>query len=711
LGTAKRAAEFAEPFGAEDLGEASGLLHDVGKCSQTFSSYLKMCADEGDEKAKAVFRSRDHKMAGALLASETNPNFGDLLSMVVLGHHGGLANRDADQKRLEDARTNKDLLRTLTTAQEELPLPLIFDNLYPDWFKLTGGKGASALQNKRDAEMYMRFVFSALVDADWLDTESHFSPGKSKRRAVNGDIPVLLDRFNERRDAFMATATSSPVNEARTSMYDQVLESADLPPGLYKLSAPTGAGKTLIALGWALSHAKSNNLRRIVTAVPFISVTDQVAAVYRDFLDSEEGGVVIEHHSQVADGDGWQRLASENWDSPVVVTTNVRLFESLFSNRTSDCRRLHRLAKSVIVLDEVQALPIELMEPIVDALRSLVTRFGATILLLTATQPTLQHIPSSGDLEAVELMPDMQQWGGAFQRTKRDWVGSLDHAGVAALMAKRSQCLCVVNTIHDAELVTSALGDKDSIHLSTHLRPLDRRARLQEIRDRLDAGEPCKVVSTQLVEAGVDLDFPTVLRALAPLPSMLQADGRCNRNGLMKNPGEVIFFDLEGGKAPTGAYYTIGNIHSLSLLGDNTVDAWSPEGIEMWYEMLLNDDMVKLDSRSIQTARQKFRYKETASLFTMINDDTESVVVPLDSSSQKQKKTNWILSRLRNGDLCSISDYRELQDLTISLRTWQIEKCLESNLLVKIGSADMYEWIGRYDKQMGVLIPRDKKGQ
>jgi CRISPR-associated endonuclease/helicase Cas3 len=703
-GTARRAELFGAAFGAGDFGRVVGWLHDVGKCSCIFSAYLQTCESDGDGAAKALFPVRDHKMAGAILAQGTHSKWGFLLATTILGHHGGMPDLSESASRINEARDDPSLAETLATASGQLELPDFTDLAHPAWLDEAMPKSPEGYTHIRDVEMYMRLVFSALVDADWLDTEAHFSPEHEAVREPNRGLTGLLQRFETRREGLLETSLDSPVNEARTEIYDELARVTGVPPGLYRLSAPTGAGKTLLGLGWALRHAEANNLRRIVTAVPFISVTDQVAAVYRDFLDADNDRVVLEHHSQVIDGEGWQRLAAENWDSPVVVTTTVRLFEALFSNRPSDCRRLHRLAGSIIVLDEVQALPIEVLEPIVDALRALVTRFGATVLLMTATQPTLEHVPSSNGVGATDLLPEAERWAATFQRTRHDWVGTLDHAAVGALIAEREQCLCIVNTISDAEEITRSLADPDSIHLTTRLRPSDRRDRLQDIRDRLDSGSPCRVVSTQLVEAGVDLDFPAVLRAVAPLPSLLQADGRCNRNGLLDRLGETIVFDLVGGKAPGGIYYEIGRPHTLALMGNEGVNPWSPEGVEVWYQRLLTDQMAVLDSRDVQSARQNLAYREVARRFRMIDDNGLSVVVPWSSDDHRSMVLERSLEHLKKGLPSGRSTYRVLQDATISLRTQQVERCLVHGLVVRIGSSDLYEWIGTYDEQVGVIF-------
>jgi CRISPR-associated endonuclease/helicase Cas3 len=704
-GTAALARRFGEPFGAGDLSEAVGWLHDIGKCSDVFQSYLLVCDREGRDAGRSAFPNRDHKSAGARLASKLKAGqLAPLLGMAILGHHGGLPDLADGLQALTEAQDVKE--GTLV----DLGVPDFDVVTRPAWADKKTTDSADGRALLRDIEMYCRFVFSTLVDADWLDTEAHFAPGLAEQRRQDRPLGPLRERFTVRWRRLSADAPKTDINRVRAEIYDEVLKTASLPPGLYQVATPTGSGKTLLGLGWALEHALANGLRRIVTAVPYISVTDQVAGVYRDMLDGGDDAV-LEHHSQVVDGRSWQRLAAENWDAPVVVTTTVRLFESLFSNRPSDCRRLHRLAGSVVVLDEVQALPIEVLDPIVDALRSLVTRLGATVLLMTATQPTLHHVPSSEGRRAIDLLPDVERHAPAFNRTKRSSLGRRDHTEVASMIAKREQCLCVVNSIADAVEITKQLGDPETLHLTTRLRPADRRERLSTIRERLCDGSPCRVVSTQLVEAGVDLDFPVVFRALAPLPSLLQADGRCNRNGLLPHQGEMLIFELVAGKAPIGSYYGPGLAQTLvSLSPDAICDPWSSAGIEEWYSRLLADPTVCLDAKNVGSARVSLRFKTTAELFAMIDDDTVPIVVPWSVDDPRATHLAAVLEALRTGKVLERRAVSLAQEATVALHRNIAEECRRVGLAEQLGDSNHFEWHGTYDNQLGLVTTADAKG-
>lgn len=705
-GTADRAAAFAESFDAAELGRIAGWLHDAGKCSTVFGEYLQACHAAGDKAAKKAFPSRDHKIAGAVRAAALDRALGPLLAATIVGHHGGMRDLAEVRARLQASTASSAVEETLARFDAEIgkpPFPL--RAVGPDWTARPPQDTAEREAYRRDVEMLWRLVFSALVDADFLDTEAHFDIDKGRLRGGDRALAGLMERFHAHRRQQITGAPDTPVNRARAEMFSAVLARAGDQPGLYSLAAPTGAGKTQMGLGWALGHAEANGLRRVVTAVPFITVTDQVAGVYRDLLEGDGDHVVLEHHSQVVGDDRAQKLASENWDAPVVVTTTVRLFESLFSNRTSDCRRLHRLARSVIVLDEAQAIPAEVLEPVIDGLRCLVDRFGSSVLIMTATPPALEHVRVTLGRPADPLLPSEDRWVIPFRRTTiSDW-GTLDHEAVGELVARHRQCLCVVNTITDARAITRAAGP-DVLHLSTRLRPADRRSRLGEIRQRLTEGHACRVVSTQLIEAGVDLDFPVVLRALAPLPSLTQADGRCNRNGLLPpGSGTTIVFDLDGGKAPPGAYYGAGARHTKVMLARPGTDVRQPEAIAEWYRLFLTDVGVSLDSRGVQQLRAALRYEATARAFRMIDDDRVSVAVPWPKDHPEAAAVCSVLDRLAAKEPVGRADARALQAVTVAIPRWHASRAETVGLARRV-TEHLLECddLGSYDDNLGLTF-------
>ncbi len=703
VGTAQLAAEFAAPFDGTGFASAIALLHDVGKASCVFSDYLRMCASDGSDAAKAAFPVRGHKTAGALLASSLHDHWGYLAATAILGHHGGMPNLHEVLEQVRDSYADSKIADTLYRAERLLPQEMLKPVLsVPAWVENHPSKREEQPAHARDVEMFLRLCFSALVDADWLDTERHFQPASSASRR-HGTLEGLIERFAAYRRGAFGGAPESDVNRVRSEIRNELMATVQIEPGLYQLSAPTGAGKTLLGLEWALRHASTHGQRRIVTAVPFISVTDQVAAVYRSALDKKDSPVVLEHHSQVADGEWAQRLAAENWDSPVVVTTTVRLFESLFSNRPSDCRRLHRLARSVIILDEVQALPVELLDPIIDSLRVFVDRFGATVVLMTATQPALEHLPSTGGRPAERLIRSAPEQESCFSRTRKR-VLKASTEQIAEDLAHHERFLCVLNTVGDAEHMARLLdeqGVRGLQFLSSRLRPADRRERIEWIRQRLHDGLPCRVVSTQLVEAGVDLDFPTVYRAFAPLPSLVQADGRCNRNGLLDGMGETVVFEFPDSKQPTGAYYTHGTVVTKTLLYVDSPSAWTEEGIAEWYRRLFQDGLVTTDKKCIQYLRSRFQYREVAKAFRMIDEDTVPVVVPWATSDPRAMPVLSVLTRISAGEPVGISAYRILQDVTVSLPRRIAEAALSDGTAEAV-TPMLYRWNGEYDELLGL---------
>lgn len=710
-GTATRAAAFAAPFGARELAYTVGWLHDIGKCSCAFQGYLQTCASQGNDAGRRAFPSRDHKRAGAVVATGSNPLYGALLAALVLGHHGGIPDRSDVQSKLMEARDDLGAAETLARAAEELGAESLSQSpLLPSWLEnRPPGKEAQGA-HARDVEMLFRLVFSALVDADFLDTEAHFRPDRPSERAGSSGLAGLEERFIAQKTAAIADAPRTPVNRARAMLYDEVLSRSTLPRAIHQLAAPTGAGKTMIGLAWALRHAAEHGLRRIVTAVPFITVTDQVAAVYRDLLDAQDNPVVLEHHSQVGGDDGWRKLAAENWDSPVVVTTTVQLFESLFSNRPSAARKLHRLAGSVIIIDEAQALPLEVLEPVVDGLRVLVERFGASVLVMTATQPTLEHLRATSGKPAVSLVTDPDRWASVFVRTSLTMRGPMETEAVAALVGSHERCLCILNTIDDARRVTAAVPDVEVLHLSTMLRPIDRKTRIEQIRQRLRQGKPCRVVSTQLVEAGVDLDFPVVMRAMGPLPSLAQVDGRCNRNGLLAGLGETIIFDLIGGGKPPGAYYGVGTVQTKVVLSRKGRDFRTPATVAEWYQLVLIDQMVPKDrkggdGRTVQKARESFDYETVASSFRMIDQDTVAVVVPWPAGDPRAVKVEKLLDRFARPGRTPMgpAEARALQEVTVQVRRRLLDQAVRDGLAEAV-TGDLYTWVGKYDDRIGLIF-------
>ena len=655
-GTAERASEFAAAFGMGDAGRWLGLWHDLGKLDPEWQQYL--FASAAGDRPRGT--GPDHKAAGAIRAGyDADGAFADMLQLALLGHHGGLPATDRVDTILGDEyerradgldaawRKAKELLSPARPA-ERLALP-----------------AAAGTPARRD--LAVRMLFSCLADADRLDTEAYRDPGKSRRRDyADPGMAELWSRFRASQKDMLATPSdaSEEVLRARRSIYASCLWSARRAPGFFTLTVPTGGGKTLSGMGFALRHALRHGKRRIVVAVPFTTVTDQTAAVYRRVFENESGPVVLEHHSAADWRSGeadehetsWASLIAENWDAPIVVTTTVQLFDSLFARTPEKMRKLHRLANSVIVLDEAQSLPRHLLTPILSALRDLVECYGATVVFSTATQPAFEAIPafrgSSGDAPAREIAAEPDRLFERLRRVSYEQHGPTGWDGAVALMAKapRGQALAIVNTRRDALDLYSAAGRAGAeglFHLSTLMCQAHRLDVLAEVLKRLNAGAACTLVSTQIVEAGVDVDFPLVLRAAGPLDAVAQAAGRCNRHGLLPGGGKVIVFEPEDAAPLPRDYRRAANAGGRilrTLEPDEHPD--SPAVLTRYFREIHEGN---LDARDIEPARVRLDFPGVAREFRMIEPRDECVVeYPGPHAQERQKRMRDALGSLRS---------------------------------------------------------------
>lgn len=693
VGVADAARAFAEEFGAGDAAYWLGLWHDLGKFHPRFQDYLRAC--EADPRHREYV---DHKAAGAVLADK---HF-DLLSMVIQAHHGGL--RDpGDFKRWLDER--------VATGEPELSLALAraaIGQLEPggDVRPLVVRSPSRGL----DVELFVRMLYSALVDADSVDTERHYFPERTPVRAGIPSIGVLWDRFQSDQAMLLARAPDGELSRIRRLVYEAAITAAESPPGFFRLAVPTGGGKTRTGMGFALRHASLHGLERVFVAVPFLTITEQTADEYRRILDpAGTDAVVLEHHSQAdlagdedrADGAAtWAALAAEDWDAPIVVTTTVRLFESLFANGRSDCRRLHRLARSVIVIDEAQALPSRVLTPIVDALTDLVTNYGTTVVISTATQPAFDVIPEFRKVQARDIVPDRRVLYRDLRRVRYDW--RLDQPmtwpEVADVMRTEAHAMAIVNTKPDAHALLEALDDPSAVHLSTTLCGVHRRDVLGLIKERIRAGEHCRLVSTQVVEAGVDLDFPVVLRALGPLDSIIQAAGRCNREGHLAE-GRVVVFDPAEGRLPPGAYRIATERTRVAVA--QGIDMDDPQAIEAYFRQLLVPPFTDTDALGVQKLRDRLQFEAVGRAFRMIDQDTESVVVRYRGPSGQDDAVDELLEDLRAKRGSPKLLWRRAQPFVVSLRRRDAERYREEHLITEL-LPGLGEWHGAYDAVAGL---------
>ena len=553
--TGERAARFLEPVGCGELARTAGLLHDLGKYSREFQSRLR-----GGPHC-------DHSTAGAKVAIERYGNGdarraspGKMLAFAIAGHHAGLADgiNGTEPRALAD-RLQTDIPKVAPVWQQELSLPELSSlPLKPRDREMAGFCAAFAT----------RMVFSALVDADYLDTEA-WHAGCENHPVLRGSHPPLyelLDRLDGHLKALMSNAEDTEVNQLRREVLEHARAQATEAPGPFTFTVPTGGGKTLASLAFALEHAVQHDLARVIYVIPYTSIIDQTARVFREALRAggeDPANFIVEHHSafeeeRVRNREARDklRLAMENWDAPIVVTTAVQFFESLFANKPSRCRKLHNIANSIVILDEAQTLPLGLLRPCVAALDELVRNWRTSIVLCTATQPALAATDDfAGGLTGLrEIAPEPAELHRRLKRTRICRQGKLTDAELAERLCAAPQSLCIVNTRRHARELFEAIRQKTgSLHLSTLMCARHRGEVLQTVRRRLAEGKAVRLVATSLIEAGVDVDFPVVWRAEAGLESIVQAAGRCNREGKAAL-GDVFVFEPDDteGRSPPG---------------------------------------------------------------------------------------------------------------------------------------------------------------
>jgi len=719
---AAKAKAYAAKLRADELGYYAGLWHDLGKYQLDFQRYLEQCHAASELETDKPPRGVPHAIHGARLAMELCP----ILAPIIYGHHVGIPGIEVRQKlaQPELIESYEEVIQQAAQALVDLRPPINLQDTLQN-----------PPRNPYSGELFIRMLFSCLVDADYLDTEEHFEPYKAQSRGSKITIAELWPTFEKAQSQLLdnlskAGDSSTQVNRIRAEVYKACLQTAALEPGIFRLAVPTGGGKTRSGLGFALHHAMQHGLERIVVAVPYTSIIEQTVQVYRQIFGDE---AVLEHHSAIRvhfdhekdarsedaqRSEAQARLATQNWDVPLVVTTTVQLFESLFANRPSRCRKLHNLVGSVIVLDEVQTLPIGLLKPIVSVLRELVQRYRVTVILCTATQPALEE--NSRYFEGFEpgsvkdiILPERAK--AHFRELSRvvyePSVQGWSWRQLAEDIQENSQALVILNTRKDALSVLDALGTLTSefqaitspqlavrealaqqqiLHLSTLLCGAHRREVLETVKMRLKNNQSCLLISTQVVEAGVDIDFPVVYRALGPLDRIVQAAGRCNREGKMQGKGRVVIFEPVEGGMPKDEYATA-VATTKRFLQQPGLDLHDPAIFEMYFQNLYQG--VSSDKHDIQGLREKSNYPEVAARFRLIEDNTTPVVIQYD------EQVHGLLSQIRRRGLFS-SDRRQLQPYIVNLRQREFEQAEEREEV----APGLWVWRGGYDPIRGIAV-------
>lgn len=677
---AKYCSEFAACIKAHEFGRVLGMWHDLGKYSQEFQGYLHRengfeAHLENVDPSKRV----DHSTAGAQLAMRLFDNhpYGRILAYCIAGHHAGLADTISRSgssgldQRLKKAIPKTDDAPAELLLKPELPKvpPIALASEDPDIIPF-------------QLAFFTRMLFSCLVDADYLATEEFASPDQANERRFTPPTFTELRAILDQHLSDLSAGKSDVVAEARAEVLEACRKAADQTKGLYSLTVPTGGGKTLSSLAFGLKHAERHGCSRVIYAIPFTSIIEQTAAVFRSVFSTVPKETILEHHCNT-DPDketATTRLVTQNWDAPLVVTTNVQLFESLFAARTSSCRKLHNIFNSVIILDEVQSIPVELLQPTLAAIRELVRNYGCTIVLCTATQPAFEKSKDFRiGLENVsEIIPNPPHLFDRMNRVQISHLGPQSDDAIVEKLTDHQQFLCIVNTrAHAASLFSRLTRGREArpsvFHLSTFMCGEHRRVTLDTIRQRLRDGLPCQVISTQLIEAGVDVDFPVVFRSLTGIDSIAQAAGRCNREG-KRDRGHVLLFaptdvKLRGYLKATAdsASELIADLDSedMDLLNQNIVRRYF--ALHFWRHNKLWDAKQVMNCFPREYQKMCIEFRTAADRFRWIEDTSETVFVPYDKIGRKLirelRKLQADTSRI--GQLRSV--LRHLQRYSVSM--------------------------------------------
>ena len=622
--TAKLTGNFAAVFDEEKIGYQTGLLHDIGKYSQEFQKYIR-----GNGS------SPDHSTAGC---QECKRNM--FSAFCIAGHHAGLPDLgtpgDTSSTPTLQGRVKKKV-KDYQAFRKEIFVPVAASSIPPK--HAMGNDGF-------DACFFTRMLYSCLVDADFLDTEA-FMKSEAPERGRFDSIETLWEKLQKKIAQF--DPTSSELNRKRCDILSQCQTAAQWKPGVFTLTVPTGGGKTISSMTFAMEHARKYDKQRIIYVIPYTSIIEQTADVFREIFGAEN---VLEHHASVNYQESLQRegnidkmkLAAENWDAPIVVTTNVQFFESLFANRSSKCRKLHNIANSVVIFDEAQMLPIPYLKPCVQAIAELAENYRVSAVLCTATQPALDtYFPA--EISIREMIPNAAELYESFRRVTIQVDGKTEIDALAQTLMEHEEVLCIVNSRRKAQNLFSLCEADETYHLSTLMAPKHRRAVLQEVKRRLKKSLPCKLIATTVVEAGVDVDFPSVYREQSGLDSVLQAAGRCNREGKRSAQESIVHMFALPGALPAIMQQAAGMMReTIREAEKRQFDIGSPESVRYYFDQLHRLKEDELDSKQIMKYNNCMAFAEIAKRFKLIENDTRSVFVPLDEEAEQMAE------RLKGGE-------------------------------------------------------------
>ena len=684
--TAEKARQFAAPWSEGDWGWNAGWLHDLGKADSIFQGYLRR--ENGIDDSGYDYGRVNHSSAGAACAEDRIKPAGRILAYLVGGHHTGLPDWDtantgqaALQFRLGEGRDN---LKRISSFADEV-LPKLCPVARPFFVKA------------ENFHFWVRMLFSCLVDADFLDTEQFMDFGKASERGRYTKLSNLTPQLYQSLDTLENDAPKSLLNAIRADIRRACEQKADMPKGLFSLTVPTGGGKTLSAMAFALRHAQRHGQEHVIYVIPYTSIIEQTGRILAGIFGREN---VVEHHSNLSPEKETLRsqLATENWDAPIIVTTNVQFFESLYAAKPSRCRKLHNIANSVVILDEAQLLPPELLTPCVDAMNELRRNYGVTLLLATATQPALPKLDP-----VTEIIPPELKLYERLKRTDFTFPASLnkptDWPTIALQLQQHDKVLCIVNSRRDCHELFK-LMPAGTIHLSALMCGAHRSAVIRLIRWRLRKRLPLRVISTQLVEAGVDIDFPIVYRALAGLDSIAQAAGRCNREGKLER-GEVHVF-VPPKPAPRGLLRKgEDTTRDLCATGFNPHD---PDAFTRYFQLFyarVNDTGSQFHDLLVKDVNPAMhvQFRTTAEQFKLIDDQAQQPVIVRYRDSR-----HW-LKRLRFAGGPTREIMRALQRYTVNLPTRMAASMQADGRLEEVVPGILAQSEFKiYDRQTGLAV-------
>lgn len=692
--TATLSALFAWKEDYKSIFYLAGLLHDLGKYQIAFQEYIR----NGGKRGSVPHASWGAGYARCESMVET--------SFVIDGHHKGIPDNSTWKVDTEPFKRNeieefKNVVARFTEGTKIIE---------SDFKKETLDEIAKTSSHR---EAFIRYLFSALTDSDWLSTEKHFDEAISQLRH---DISLPIEEMINKLEAeFSGKSKEGKINHMRNEARRQVLQKTNQSCGFYSLSLPTGLGKTLTSIAWALRHAQANNLKRIIIVLPFVNIIDQTAQILKGIFGSE---LVLEHHSSFNEDDTVirdddanyslieqrKKLACENWNYPIIVTTTVQFFESLFSNRPSKCRKVHNIAESVVIFDEVQTLPKEIILPTLQMLKDVQTIMQTSFLFCTATQPAFEKRKGFDGIENIQpLINDVNEMYKETRRVEYKLLNKLEPVDLSDLHNATSDndasTLVIFNTKKPTLKLFNLAKNHDhwekKYHLSTTMCPDHRKRTIKNIREDLDANRRILVSSTQLIEAGVDFDFPIVFRALAPLEAIIQAAGRCNReNTLGPSGGKVFLFKLHDGGMPDKTYSACAN-HSEEFIRPDINQLHDPETFSKYYSQVVNL-YVNPDQYNINQARKDFNFQTVNDSYRIIRDKTESLYMYHYSEASRQ-----LFHSVEHKEFLSKNDYRQMQIYTVSVYEHFV---IKNSKLCKMMPQGFLVWYGHYDQQTGISV-------